>query len=118
MFFRTLIPRGKVKIVPAPTVPGREMRLRKFVGAVGPVPHASAVVVLPVVVLPASSASTVTGDVGVTPLAAGVPIPKTDVVGPFSVNPSSSNVNPMPEAPMISSAAVPAVVDVVLTAKL
>jgi hypothetical protein len=57
-------PLGNVQITPVPTVAGREILRKKFVGAVGPVPQANAVVTVPAG-SPGSSANTVIGAVGV-----------------------------------------------------
>src|ERR1051326_4961948 len=75
-------PRGNVRRNPAPIVAGSPTRRKKFVGAVGPVPHASAVCAVPAG--PACSVSQVIGEVGVTPMAAGVPIPYVEAVAAFS----------------------------------
>lgn len=69
-------PLGKLMTRPAPIVAGRLTLLKKYRGTVGAVPHASAVCALPVGSAK-SSGMTVTGLVGVTPIACGRPIPNT-----------------------------------------
>jgi hypothetical protein len=69
-------PWGKVNTIPEPIVAGKLQRRLKFVGTVGPVAQATAAVVTAVWSF-GSSRRKVTGEVGVTPIAAGVPIPIT-----------------------------------------
>lgn len=108
-------PLGKVHIIPAPIVAGKVTLLKKFVGAVGAVPQAIAVVTVPTG-SPVSSCKTVIGLVGVTPIAAGLPNPKVLAVA-FTIEiPISKIFGLSVEAVLISKAAVPAVPLVVLFA--
>src|SRR3990167_4199717 len=68
--------RGHVHVTCSPIEAAKDTRRRKFAGMVGGVPQATAPVVTPVG-SPASSGSTVSGVVGVTPIAAGRPRPIT-----------------------------------------
>lgn len=68
----TRIPRGKVKMTPVPMVAGPAQRRMSLVGFVGDVAHAKTLCVVPAGEA-GSSASRVTGEVGVTPFAAGRP---------------------------------------------
>jgi hypothetical protein len=81
-------PRGKVKMTPVPIVAGEAHRRRSFVGLVGDVPHASADVTVPAGDA-GSSASTVSGDVGVTPAAAGRPSEYVEAVAAAMKMPAS-----------------------------
>lgn len=81
-------PLGNVQIIPEPIVAGVEHRRKNAVGEVGPVVHARHAVTVPVG-SPGSSASTVTGEVGVVPFAAGRPNPNTLAVAALMVMPNS-----------------------------
>src|SRR3989304_7787622 len=81
-------PRGNVRMTPAPIVAGRFRRRKKFNGTVGPVPHAKAVCKVPAGSA-TSSARTVIGVVGVTPIACGRPRPMTEAVAAAINHPRS-----------------------------
>jgi hypothetical protein len=67
-------PLGNVHIIPAPIVAGQVTLLEKLVGTVGPTPHATQAVVNPAG-SPTSSGKNAWGDVGVPPIAPGLPSP-------------------------------------------
>jgi len=77
-------PLGKVNIAPTPTVAAQEIRRLNALGAVGAVVvQATQQVVCAVGAFPSPSSTNVTGLVGPTPLAEGLPIPYTPATPVF-----------------------------------
>lgn len=96
-----VIPRGNVTMIPAPMVAGRFSRRKKLAGTVGGVPQARAVCAVPAG-SDTSSARTVCGVVGETPIAAGRPIPRTEAVA-AAIQTPISNTRERSAAPARSS---------------
>jgi hypothetical protein len=110
-------PLGKVQITPVPIVAGNEILRKKYSGTVGGVPQASAVWTVPAG-SPGSSAITVTGVVGVPPIACGLPRPKVEAVAAARKMPISMILGLSVEVVRISKVGFALVTLVVLFAKL
>ena len=106
-------PLGNVQIIPAPIVAGHVTLLEKLVGAVGPVPHATQQVVSPAG-SPTSSGKNACGEVGVPPIAAGLPRPYVPATAVTCENPNSSMVDLVDAVVRISHVAAAAEVTIVL----
>jgi hypothetical protein len=95
-------------MMPDPMVAGKLHRLKKLAGTVGPVAQATAAVVT-AVWSAVSSLRKVWGEVGVTPMAAGVPIPITVAAAVTREIPISCTFT-LPEAVVLISQQAAAVV--------
>ena len=84
-----MMPLGKVQMTPVPMVAGEAHRRRSFVGLVGEVVQAKALLIV-ATGLAGSSAKRRTGEVGVTPAAAGRPIEYVLAVAAPMKTPASS----------------------------
>src|SRR6266581_1895635 len=110
----TASPRGNCQMTPAPWFAGRAIPRKKFAGTVGPVAHARADCTFEGRSFTPLSFRNVTGLVGVTPIAAGLPRPMVVSVAAFREKPISRSLNSLVPA-RISHAAFAVVTFVVST---